>query len=68
MTEKLHAIPKAPTERALLFEPCPQVIDGKIYFFERLNERPKDGPPIRQVLAFDLGILRFFFFFSLTTI
>ena len=57
MTCKLHNIPKSQTDYSLLFEPFPQVIDGKIYFLENYNVRPKDSPPMRQALAFDLGIM-----------
>jgi len=62
MSSKLHTIPKSPTSHRLVFDPLPQVIDGKIYFLEILNLRPQDSPPMKQVLAFDLGIMRFIVF------
>ena len=57
----LHPLSKSPAEGSLIFEPLPQVVNRKIYFVENTPFRSEDKPLIRQVLAFDLGILRLFF-------
>jgi len=64
MSFSLHTIQKCQIDLDLIFELFPQVIDGKIYFLENYNRRQNDSPPIRQVLAFDLGAIRFLFFIT----
>jgi len=58
MSYKLHMIPKSQIDHSTLFEPAPQVIDGKIYFLENYSTKQEGSPQIRQVLAFDLSTMK----------
>jgi len=56
LSSRTFTIPEIQPEPNLIFEACPQVIDGKIYLFENFNLRSGDSSANRQIWTYDLGL------------